>query len=295
MSELKPFDFGQMLPGFDFLQKLAASGAGATGPAAWALPTVDVEELDKRITELKAVQFWLEQNLVALKATVQALEVQKMTLTALRSMNLGMGEIAKAFALSTEEAADAAEGAVPAEETAAPGGHDASSWPYSRDEAAAQEEPPAPAAEAEPTPRPARAAKRASRAGAATRQAAVDPEAAAAVTDPMLWWGALTQQFQQIATEALQEAARAMPMAADEAPQESADSAAGARRATASRKKPAAGKKTTARKSASAKTAARKTPARKSAARKKARPAPEPEDQGGVGWPLPTPFKFGSR
>ncbi len=293
MSELKPFDFGQMLPGFDFLQKLAASGAGATGPAAWAVPTVDVEELDKRITELKAVQFWLEQNLVALKATVQALEVQKMTLTALRSMNLGMGEIAKAFALSTEEAADAAEGAVPAEETAAPGGHDdTSSWPYKREEEAA----PAAPVEEEPAPRPARAAKRASRAGAATRQAAADPEAAAAVTDPMLWWGALTQQFQQIATEALQEAARAMPMAADEAPQESTDPAAGARRATASRKKPAAGKKTTARKSAGAKkTAARKTPARKSAARKKARPAPEPEDQGGVGWPLPTPFKFGSR
>ena len=35
-------------------------------PANWVAPTLNVEELDKRIDELKAVQFWLDQNAKAL-------------------------------------------------------------------------------------------------------------------------------------------------------------------------------------------------------------------------------------
>jgi hypothetical protein len=85
----KPFDFSQFVPGFDFLKNLAggaAAGAGAGSVpgipslASWVAPTLSVEEVDKRIQELKTVQYWLEQNGHALKATIQALEVQKMTL-----------------------------------------------------------------------------------------------------------------------------------------------------------------------------------------------------------------------
>jgi hypothetical protein len=65
--------------------------------ASWVAPTLSVEELDKRIQELKTVQFWLEQNTNALKATIQALEVQKMTLSTLQGMNVNMTELAKAF------------------------------------------------------------------------------------------------------------------------------------------------------------------------------------------------------
>ena len=60
------------------------------------------DQLDKRIKELKAVLFWLEQNGTALKATIQALEVQKMTLAALAGMNLNMAEVAKAFTITRE-------------------------------------------------------------------------------------------------------------------------------------------------------------------------------------------------
>ena len=49
--------------------------AGLPGISNWVAPTLSVEEVDKRIQELKAVQFWLDQNLHALKATIQALEV----------------------------------------------------------------------------------------------------------------------------------------------------------------------------------------------------------------------------
>jgi hypothetical protein len=73
------------------------SPQGMPNMASWVAPTLNIEELDKRIQELKTVQFWLEQNTNALKATIQALEVQKMTLSTLQGMNVNMAEMAKAF------------------------------------------------------------------------------------------------------------------------------------------------------------------------------------------------------
>ena len=87
-KQTDPSGFGQFVPGFDFLQKLAQGGNASV--AGWVAPTLDPEALDKRIGELKAVQFWLDQNAAALKATIQALEVQKMTLATLKSMNVPM-------------------------------------------------------------------------------------------------------------------------------------------------------------------------------------------------------------
>ncbi|HMT17717.1 MAG TPA: hypothetical protein PKD71_10925, partial [Ottowia sp.] len=125
MSDSPAFDFGKFIPGFDFLQNLATSAKGPAGPVSalhnWVAPTVSVEELDKRIAELKAVLFWLEQNSTALKATIQALEVQKMTLATLQGMNLSMAEVAKAFTVATP----AKPAAAPASEPAAP-----PHWPF---------------------------------------------------------------------------------------------------------------------------------------------------------------------
>jgi hypothetical protein len=113
----QPFDFSQFVPGFDFLKNLAGGAAAGTGAgsvpgipslASWVAPTLSVEEVDKRIQELKTVQYWLEQNGHALKATIQALEVQKMTLSTLRGMNVRMEDIASAF---TKQAAAMAPGA----------------------------------------------------------------------------------------------------------------------------------------------------------------------------------------
>src|SRR6218665_3165279 len=113
MSDTPPFDFGNFGPGFDFLQSLAkgASRSMAQLPklSNWVAPTIDVQELDKRIQELKAVQFWLEQNSRALAATIQALEVQKMTLATLEGMNFSIGDVANAFKPKTaDRAGDAA-------------------------------------------------------------------------------------------------------------------------------------------------------------------------------------------
>jgi hypothetical protein len=100
-------NFGKFVPGFDFLQNLAKGAAQnipqLPNPANWVAPTLNVEELEKRISELKAVQFWLDQNAMALKATIQALEVQKMTLATLKGMNFNMGDVANALKLKASE------------------------------------------------------------------------------------------------------------------------------------------------------------------------------------------------
>ena len=118
-----PFGFGKFIPGFEFLQGLSQGTAGAEVPGAgapmagmaqWVAPTMNAEDIDKRIKELRAVQFWLEQNGRALTATIQALEVQKMTLAALQSMQGGINEWAKASPFKMPEAAAPAAGPAPA-------------------------------------------------------------------------------------------------------------------------------------------------------------------------------------
>lgn len=180
-GDASAFGFGKFIPGFDFLQGLAQSAGAAANPMGrvpqWVAPTVSVEEVDKRIAELKAVQFWLEQNSRALAATIQALEVQRMTLSTLKDMNVSMSELAKSFPFP---------GAAPAE----PAATGNTGWPMGAATAA-------PAAEPEPEAEPA--------AAEAASQTQAGPSSQAALGQAMQWWGALTQQFQQIAAKAMAE------------------------------------------------------------------------------------------
>lgn len=101
--------FGKLVPGFDFLQSLVKNaGSALPGIGQWVAPTLDPAELDKRIGELRTVQYWLEQNARMLAATIQALEVQRMTLSTLKSMNVQMGELSES--LKIKPAKDAAGG-----------------------------------------------------------------------------------------------------------------------------------------------------------------------------------------
>jgi len=190
--------FGKLVPGFDFLQNLAKQAAGSAAQnipqlpnlGNWIAPTLNVEELDKRIEELKAVQFWLDQNAMALKATIQALEVQKMTLATLKGMNFNMGDVANAFKLKV---ADTVAGGVQkvADKAKTFSGLEIPETSYQGNDSA------------KPKTRP-RVAKAAAQAAAP----------AAGVVDPMQWWGALTQQFQNIATTAMQDAGKKAAMSA---------------------------------------------------------------------------------
>jgi hypothetical protein len=145
--------FGKLVPGFDFLQNLVKSaGSALPGIGQWVAPTLDPAELEKRIGELRTVQYWLEQNARMLATTIQALEVQRMTLSTLKTMNVPMADLTESLKIK-----------------------------------------PPRAKEAFPTPAKKDDAKKDSK----------PPQA----VDPMQWWGALTNQFAQLATNAMKDTA----------------------------------------------------------------------------------------
>lgn len=59
---------------------------GGMGVPGMTAPTLSVDDLDKKITDLKAVEAWLSLNSTMVRGTIQALEVQRGTLAALKSM-----------------------------------------------------------------------------------------------------------------------------------------------------------------------------------------------------------------
>lgn len=69
---------------FEFL-KLLWSPMGLPMPGM-VTPTLDVHELDKRIAELRSVENWLNINLNLLRMSIQGLEMQKATLSAMQGM-----------------------------------------------------------------------------------------------------------------------------------------------------------------------------------------------------------------
>jgi hypothetical protein len=168
--------FTKLVPGFDFLQGLVKN-AGAALPSIgqWVAPTLNPEELEKRIEELRTVQFWLEQNARMLGATIQALEVQRMTLSTLRTMNVQMDDLRESLKIR-----------VPGAPAPAPAPAKAAA-----EDAADDAKPAKPAAKkaARPAPKKAEAAS------------------AAGPVDPMQWWGALTKQFGELAASAMKDTA----------------------------------------------------------------------------------------
>ena len=54
------------------------------------MPTLDPNEIDKRIGELKSVEGWLALNLNMLRAAIQGLEMQKSGLQQMQGMQQGM-------------------------------------------------------------------------------------------------------------------------------------------------------------------------------------------------------------
>ena len=55
-----------------------------------AMPTLDPQEIEKRIAELKSVELWLSMNLNMLRAAIQALEMQKAGLQQMQGMQQAM-------------------------------------------------------------------------------------------------------------------------------------------------------------------------------------------------------------
>ncbi|MEO6032954.1 MAG: PhaM family polyhydroxyalkanoate granule multifunctional regulatory protein [Burkholderiaceae bacterium] len=163
--------FTKLVPGFDFLQGLVKNaGAALPSMGQWVAPTLNPEELAKRIEELRTVQFWLEQNARMLATTIQAIEVQRMTLSTLKTMNVQMADLRDSLKVPMPD--------VPATDTTS-----------AREEV-----------------RPARKPARQNASTAAASPSGATPAFAGAV-DPTEWWSALTKQFTQIAATAMKDGA----------------------------------------------------------------------------------------
>ena len=63
-----------------------------------AMPTLDPQELDKRIQELKSVELWLNMNLNVLRTAIQGLEMQKAGLQGVQGMQQAMQQAMQQFA-----------------------------------------------------------------------------------------------------------------------------------------------------------------------------------------------------
>jgi hypothetical protein len=223
------------------MEMMRQAWAGLTGPGGLAsslpmAPPMNLEDLDRRIAELRSVENWLRMNLSMLSSTIQGMEVQRSTISTLRAFvdsaaSMDMGSVRDSGAASPLEVVL---GLKPApKKAAAPAG--------AKEEAKAEGVPGAAAPEA--------AAGMSEQMGAAAQSAS------------KAWWDLLQQQFNQIAaaTAASMPATPGAPGADAASTAKPAESKPAAKTDTKA-SKPAAARKPTASKSA-AKTAKKNGPA----------------------------------
>lgn len=236
--------FGQIpdfTNGFDFMRRLWGGGAGLPAglmPGLQAMtPPMDLEDLDKRIADLKAVESWLQLNTNLLRTTIQGLEVQRATLVALQTFGNALSPEAMQSAMENVARAANAPSAEAPQRTGADTG------------SGTQAEPPA----------------------TEQGQAAASDADAAPVPNAALWWDMLQQQFNQIASSAA--AASMVPFGMGGFGGAGAATPAGATTSSGAEKpKTAAAGETPS--SGTARPAAKKTPAKKAAAKKSAKAKP---------------------
>ena len=115
------FDFKAMFDAMEFARRSWSSSFSMPGSFS---PTVDPEELDKRIADLRTVEQWLVLNLNLLRGAIQTLELQRAALDSLKSFGEAARAAAEASAQSSAQAS-----AQPAEQpAAAPAGLDPAAW-----------------------------------------------------------------------------------------------------------------------------------------------------------------------
>lgn len=180
-----PSPLGAMGETFDLMQKMWG-GMGMPTPGSLAsiagmpqqmpsmlAPTVDLNELDKRIADLRAVAQWLELNASMLRTTIQTLEVQRATIATLKGISGAM----LAPIMGTAEA------------TRTPSSRSTLAEAATGGATAAQASPESPPPASRPSPRRRRSAQQA-------------PSLAEDALNPAAWWHTLQDQFARIAAVA---------------------------------------------------------------------------------------------
>jgi hypothetical protein len=97
------------------MMRQAWAGLAGEGGFSQVLPvgsTMNVEELDRRIAELRSVESWLRMNLSMLDSAIQGMEVQRATITTLKSF------VGKMSSMDPLAAAAALGGAAPKDASA---------------------------------------------------------------------------------------------------------------------------------------------------------------------------------
>jgi hypothetical protein len=85
MSRLWSGSAAGTLAGAESLRNSAQSSL-VPGLPSMLMPTLDPQELDKRISDLRTVEHWLDMNRALLHSTIQTLEMQRNAIVALQSM-----------------------------------------------------------------------------------------------------------------------------------------------------------------------------------------------------------------
>jgi len=153
-----------------------------------AMPSLSVDDVNKQIADLKAVESWLNVNMSMLRSTIQALEVQSATLAALQTMSNSMNSLAQA-GMPQPASADSK----PADMSKA--------FSFAPPQA---EKPAAPGADGKPASEP--------------PQANADMGNATAFANPAAWWNLLQDQFKQAVSTAVTAEPRAESRSEPKAP-----------------------------------------------------------------------------
>jgi hypothetical protein len=163
-------------------------------------PPMSVDELDKKIQDLKTVESWLNVNMNMLRGTIQALEVQRATIATLQSLGENFAQHMQQASTQANAQASAAQTDIPK-----PGSFSASdhtSWPMppAAAPASVQESAPEPAPEPEPESIPPQAAETADK----TPGSASGNDAGTPFANPAAWWNLLQNQFKQAVSQAME-------------------------------------------------------------------------------------------
>ena len=156
-------------------------------------PTVSIDELDKKIQDLKMVESWLNVNMTMLQGSIQALEVQRATISTLQAMG-------ESFAQQMNQAGAAEAKPDSKPDSKADNTHVNASWPMP--EAGSVKKPVAEAAApAEPeAPKTADTAQAKQKADSAAGSQA---EAMSPFANTANLWGMLQDQFKQAVSKAM--------------------------------------------------------------------------------------------
>lgn len=188
MMRMTPF--GAAFPG---MQPGTAQGfpSPLTAMTDMMSPLMNVEELDKRITDLRAVEQWLKLNLNMLQSTIQGMEVQRATLSTLRAFG------AFAQASMTQPAPEAGQAGA-ASPWGTPAGGAGSASPSRTAGASASPSPSASGGAAGASEGESTAKRGDDAADSASPGAAEMPP-----FDASAWWNLLQSQFNQLAAFAM--------------------------------------------------------------------------------------------